>query len=185
MKLTITIPDDQIPELRRMAIEATQAEGRTITPTTLAGQMVTAAILADLDERAEMASALAHQSGSLEARKLTTIPIFEATPENVERERRGLPLVPSIRELPPVARPTFGPLGGANLDDDELLRRTLEATQRKRAELGLDSSGLAPEQAATRAAVQGTGARPLGDLPAKVRAGKLDAGKVPPKTELQ
>ena len=88
-----------------------------------------------------------------------------------------------------LTRPTFGPLGGAALEEQADIAGDLERAQaallRARTREGLDSTGLAPEQATTRAAVQGTGPRPMGDLPAKVRAGKLDAGKVPAKTELQ
>ena len=96
---------------------------------------------------------------------------------------------------PPPAQlepPTFGPLGGSApsviadaLDDLAAARSANEILMRKRAELGLDSAGLAPEQATTRAAVQGTGPRPMGDLPAMVRSARAKPGKAPPSSEEQ
>jgi hypothetical protein len=92
------------------------------------------------------------------------------------------------RQLPPGARPTFGPLGGAGeLEQADAGKAVELAAQaqllRKRAENGLDSTGLALEQAATRAAVQGTGPRPMGDLPAMAKAGRLKPGKAPAVTD--
>lgn len=165
MKFNITIPDDQVPELRRMALEATQIEGRAITPTTLCGQMVTAAILADLDEKARAAE-----------------PGDEVAWSDKKEVDYSKPRPPAALPIP--TRPAFGPTGGASLEEQGDVAGDLERAQaallRKRAALGLDSTGLAPEQASTRAAVEGTGPRPMGFLAPLVKAGKVDAGKVPP-----
>jgi hypothetical protein len=135
MKLNITIPDEMIPALREQAIAATREEGRTISITTL--------------DVAALAS--------------SPVPEYQATAE--PRHPGSLPSV----QLHPVTRPTFGPLGGARLEEQADVTGDLERAQaqllRARAREGLDATGLAPEQATTRAAVQGTGPRPMGDLP--------------------
>jgi hypothetical protein len=148
MKLNITIPDEMIPALREQAIAATREEGRTISITTLAGQYAIAAIASELDVAALASS---------------PVPEYQATAE--PRHPGSLPSV----QLHPVTRPTFGPLGGARLEEQADVTGDLERAQaqllRARAREGLDATGLAPEQATTRAAVQGTGPRPMGDLP--------------------
>lgn len=170
MKLTITIPDDQIPDLRRMALESSKVEGRTISPTTLCAQMVTAAILADLDEAQAMADAMTDD-----------LPTVAPRPRTLSQREADARLLPPVEELLlKVDRPAA--------DELELLERALADAKRKRAAAGLDpETGASPDAKATRAAVEGKGPRPMGFVRPMVEGRTLNPGRAPetPATKVE
>lgn len=160
MKINITIPDEQIPQLKELALVASREEGRTISVTTLCAQYVLAALASELD-----VSAMADEP--------------PAPPRLSQREADAAKL-PPVAAPSPVARSTFGSLGGADEDELEILRRTLADTQRRRAASGLDpATGVPVEALATRAAVQGTGPRPMGFVLEQARGRQLNPGRAP------